>query len=220
MTKNKKKSDPFAALLASIPGGGGGNKGGNKKGGGSGGGNKGGGSGGAKPSSSTTIKGVNVGAKLGPGEIKDIVAASSLTPQQVINRATNKDIPLSSAAQAYSSSLTPTVDPAKVTTLAEIEAANRLAGGPSDGAIDIGPGEYNAATTGYEWDTRKAIAQLQEAGATERLKYEVDNRIPLTEAEYKGKIDLQKIVNAGNRRVANIQRGSQMFASMMGAFNF
>ena len=195
-----KKSDPFAALLASIPGGNDTKPTNNKKSGGGGNNNK---------NSSATIKGVTVGAKLGPGEIRDIVAASTLTPEQVITRAENRNIPLSTAAQTYSSTLTPPLD-----------SASQFGGSPTDGTLDITSSELASATTGYEWDTRKAIAQLQEAGATERLKYEVDNRIPLTEAEYKGKIDLQKIVNAGNRRVANIQRGSQMFASMMGAFNF
>ena len=166
------------------------------------------------------IKGISIGAKLGPGEIREIAAASNLSPEQVIAKAEKKDIPLSSAAQAYASRLTPPLDSATATTPAGAGTTSQFGGSSTDGALDITSSELASATTGYEWDTRKAIAQLQEAGATERLKYEVDNRIPLTEAEYKGKIDLQKIVNAGNRRVANIQRGSQMFASMMGAFNF
>jgi hypothetical protein len=206
-----QKSDPFAALLASLPGGNDEKPKKKKKSGGGGNNNK---------NSSATIKGVTVGAKLGPGEIRDIVAASTLTPEQVITRAENRNIPLSTAAQTYSSTLTPPLDSATATTSAGAGTTSQFGGSPTDGTLDITSSELASATTGYEWDTRKAIAQLQEAGATERLKYEVDNRIPLTEAEYKGKIDLQKIVNAGNRRVANIQRGSQMFASMMGAFNF
>lgn len=90
-------------------------------------------------------------------------------------------------------------DPLKGTSsLSEVEAANKLALG----------------------QIQKQIAALQEAGATERVKYEVDNRIPLTQAESKGKIDLQKIVNAGYQNIARIERGSDMFRSIMGAFNF
>ena len=80
-----QKSDPFAALLASIPGGNAKKPTKKKKSGGGGNNNK---------NSSATIKGVTVGAKLGPGEIRDIVAASTLTPEQVITRAENRNIRL------------------------------------------------------------------------------------------------------------------------------
>jgi hypothetical protein len=38
--------------------------------------------------------------------------------------------------------------------------------------------------------------------------------------ELKGELDLQGIVNAGYKNIANIERGSNMFSSIMGAFNF
>lgn len=67
---------------------------------------------------------------------------------------------------------------------------------------------------------QKQIAQLEQAGATERTKYEVDNRIPLVQAESKGKIDLQKIVNAGYKNIANIERGTEMVRNITSMFNF
>ena len=164
----------------------------------------------------------DVGNKLGPGEIQRIADNLGVSTADVYAKAADKGIKLSSATQsaaatgAYQPKL---VEPISTGSTTSGGGGSSFGGYQKEG-IDATLAELNSATTGYEWDTRKAIAQLQEAGATERLKYEVDNRIPLTEAEYKGKIDLQKIVNAGNRRVANIQRGSQMFASMMGAFNF
>lgn len=113
----------------------------------------------------------------------------------------NPITPISSSAfeDPFSSSASASANPlAGTTSLLEAESANKLALG----------------------QIQKQIAALQEAGATERVKYEVDNRIPLTQAEAKGKIDLQKIVNAGYQNIARIERGSDMFRSIMGAFNF
>jgi hypothetical protein len=167
----------------------------------------------------------DIGNRLGPGEINRIANELGVSTADVYAKAVDKGINLSSAVQnqAEAGKYEPNlVSPSSngTGTGGGGGGGGSSFGGYNKEGIDATLAELNSATTGYEWDTRKAIAQLQEAGATERLKYEVDNRIPLTEAEYKGKIDLQKIVNAGNRRVANIQRGSQMFASMMGAFNF
>lgn len=98
-------------------------------------------------------------------------------------------------------------------------------------AIGITEPEFNAAQTGaelqtrsqisnYGWDAQEAIAALQQAGATERTKYEVDNKIPLVQAEAQGKIDLQKIVNAGYKNIANIERGTEMVRNITSMFNF
>lgn len=98
-------------------------------------------------------------------------------------------------------------------------------------AIGITEPEFTAAQTAaelqtrsqisnYGWDAQKAIAALQQAGATERTKYEVDNKIPLAQAEAQGKIDLQKIVNAGYKNIANIERGTEMVRNITSMFNF
>ena len=165
-----------------------------------------------------------VGKQLGAAEINRIAKDLGVPISDVYDKALSQNINLSSKVEqnAADNKYVPTpVEPIQDTssTTGGGGGGSNLGGANATG-VDATIPTAEAAATVAEWKTRKAIAQLQEAGATERLKYEVDNRIPLTEAEYKGKIDLQKIVNAGNRRVANIQRGSQMFASMMGAFNF
>lgn len=131
---------------------------------------------------------------------------------------------------ATTSETTSTTTGATTTTTVPIEEAVDLYNTTSNG-IGITEPELLAAQRGaelqtqsqissYGWDAQKAIAALQQAGATERTKYEVDNKIPLVQAEAKGKIDLQKIVNAGYQNIARIERGSDMFRSIMGAFNF
>ena len=72
----------------------------------------------------------------------------------------------------------------------------------------------------YGWDAQKAMENIRQAAETERLKYEVDNRIPVVQAEAKGKIDLQKIVNAGLQNVTRIERGADMMRSITSMFNF
>lgn len=62
--------------------------------------------------------------------------------------------------------------------------------------------------------------RIRDAGSTERLKYEVDNKIPQIQEESKGRIDLQKIVNAGYKNIANIERGSDMVRNITSMFSF
>jgi outer membrane biosynthesis protein TonB len=76
------------------------------------------------------------------------------------------------------------------------------------------------AQQGANLATEKSIARLKEAAATERLRYEVDNRIPQIQAEAKGQMDLQKIVNAGYKNIKRLESTSNMFSSLMAAFNF
>lgn len=76
------------------------------------------------------------------------------------------------------------------------------------------------AGIGVQTQSNERIENVRQAGETERLKYEVDSRVPVVQAEAKGKLDLQKIVNSGYSNIARIERGSDMFRSIMGAFNF
>lgn len=71
-----------------------------------------------------------------------------------------------------------------------------------------------------ESSTQLSIEKIRDAGATERLKYEVDNRIPEIQAESKGKLDLQAIVNAGYKNIANIERGTEMVRNITSMFSF
>jgi hypothetical protein len=79
---------------------------------------------------------------------------------------------------------------------------------------------FDAATQKAGFQTQYNIADLQEAGETERTKLLNENRLATGAQEIAGKLDLQKIVNAGYKNIANIERGSNMFASIMSAFNF
>jgi hypothetical protein len=72
----------------------------------------------------------------------------------------------------------------------------------------------------YGWDAQKAMEGLRQAGATERQKLVNENNLAVTGLEVKGKLDLQGIINAGYKNIARIERGSNMFQSVMGAFNF
>jgi hypothetical protein len=80
--------------------------------------------------------------------------------------------------------------------------------------------EVQAALQKGQLDNQKAIEQLRDAGMTERQKLVNENNLAVTGAEIKGKLDLQGIVNAGYKNIANIERGTGMFQSIMGAFNF
>jgi hypothetical protein len=79
---------------------------------------------------------------------------------------------------------------------------------------------FDLAREGANLEIQRQIASIREAGATERTKYEVDNRIPLVQAESKGKLDLQAIVNAGYKNIANIERGTEMVRNITSMFNF
>ncbi|NBS68713.1 hypothetical protein EBT31_07330 [bacterium] len=93
------------------------------------------------------------------------------------------------------------------------------------GAETIPPGlinqpMYDAAKGAANLQIQKEIENLRQAGQTERQKLVNENNLAVTGLEVKGKLDLQGIVNAGYKNIANIERGSNMFASLMGAFNF
>ena len=79
---------------------------------------------------------------------------------------------------------------------------------------------FDAAAQKAAFQTQFNITDLQEAGQTERIKLLNENRLATGAQEIAGKLDLQKIVNAGYKNIANIERGSKMFSSIMGAFNF
>lgn len=158
-------------------------------------------------------------------EVRQATGVSRESAQNIVARATAAN---TSASSSSSSAGTNTNNDGGFTS---------GGGSPSGGASAqdlfdlINEAEYNAGIRGaelasyertqsYSADVNKAIAQLQQAAQTERLKYEVDNKIPLAQAEAKGKIDLQKIVNRGYENVSRIQRGSDMFRSIAGMFNF
>lgn len=93
--------------------------------------------------------------------------------------------------------------------VATYDAANRLA--------ELGVQERISS---YGWDAQQAMEDVRQAGATERQKLINENMLAVTDKEVKGKLDLQAIVNSGYKNIANVERGSDMFRSIMSAFNF
>ena len=89
---------------------------------------------------------------------------------------------------------------------------------PLQGYFDFMTVQSANTLAGKEID--KQIEGLRDAGMTERQRLVNENNLAVTEKEVGGKLDLQKIVNAGYKNIANIERGSNMFASIMSAFNF
>jgi hypothetical protein len=218
--------------MGGMGGGGGGGMGGGGGGGamssGGGGGGMGGGGGGGAMSSGgapsgsgggamggPSIAGVQIGNKLNAGEVQQLLN-KGLTLQQIQNRAGNKDINLASGAKTlFKPAATGTPDTTTTTT------------------TDYGDSYYENQIPYSEYDLfgetfsaqiqnqgLENVERIRQAGATERLKYEVDNKIPQIQAESKGKLDLQAIVNAGYKNIANIERGTEMVRNVTSMFNF
>jgi len=99
------------------------------------------------------------------------------------------------------------------------------AGGGGGGGGDIPPGlvntpMYDAAKEAAQLQIQKQIEELRQFGQTERQKLVNENNLAVTGAEVKGKLDLQGIVNAGYRNIANIERGTEMVRNITSMFNF
>lgn len=134
----------------------------------------------------------------------------SYTPQGTISAVTYNPISSPASSQAPSSSSAAGVaSSAPTASLEEIKAANALA---LQNLMNQG--------SAYGWDTQKEINRVSEAGETERTKLLNENRLAVTDAESRGRLDLQKIVNAGMQNIANIERGSRMAAGIYSMFNF
>lgn len=215
--------------------GGGGGGGGNKpSGGGGGGGNKpsgGGGGGGQSPGGGVKVAGVNVGRTFNAADIAAIQAAKpNISVAAIQQKAKDADVKIKSGATSVFRA-----DAQKFADAAKEEEKQRTQGileelgvlpGIEEGFTSL-PGEeivpfstFDLAKEGANLEIKRQIAQIQEAGATERVKYEVDNRIPAIQAESKGKLDLQAIVNAGYKNIANIERGTEMMRNITSMFNF
>ena len=168
----------------------------------------------------------NVRGKLGAGEIREIAAATGKSVSQIANRASNQNVKTSSAAknvvQKFSA---PPPSPVPQPTPSPSSGGGGDFGGSvfDYGAIPenfINEPIYNAAQNAANMQMQKQIEELRDAGQTERQKLINENNLAITGAEVKGKLDLQGIINSGYKNIANIERGSNMFSSIMGAFNF
>jgi hypothetical protein len=199
-------------------------------------GSSGGSSGGNKGSNQINIggKSYNVaGNSLNTKEVKNIANKAGVSVSQVLNKASNQDIKASSGAKTFVKDFikTSAADAAAAEQQRIQDAINSGVKNTLDeygfGDTGLNEGEelitladLEAAKEGANLEVKRQIAQIENAGATERLKYEVDNRIPVVQAEAKGKLDLQKIVNSGYKEIAQIERGAKMMSNITSMFNF
>lgn len=174
---------------------------------------------GKKNKKKNKIAGINIGNKLGSGEIKKIAAAKGISVAQVAAKAANKGIKLSPAAKNVVSPPPPPPPPPSPSS-----SPSPTYGGSTSDYSQISYGEYDLLGSTLSASVQNQgladVERIRQAGATERLKYEVDNRIPEIEAQSSGRIDLQKIINAGEKSIARIQRGSDMVRNITSMFNF
>lgn len=181
----------------------------------------------------------NVGSNLGAHEAARIAEQNNLSVAQVMNIAQNQNIGIRDAtrelAQQSSSTLpgAPSVNFNSSSPIPQYVAAPQESSSSSSTPFTsfipptTPPGEQvvpfaniDLAKQGANLETEKQIAALREAAATERLKYEIDNKIPQIQAEAQGQMDVQKIINAGYKNIKRMESTSSMFSSLMGAFNF
>jgi len=200
---------------AMSSGGGGGGGGGGMSGGGGGGAPSGGGGG---AMGGPSIAGVQIGNKLNAGEVQQLLN-KGLTLEQIQNRAGNKDINLASGAKTLFKPAAPTATGTPDTT-----TTTTTDYGDSYYENQIPYSEYDLFGETFSAQIQNQglenVERIRQAGATESLKYEVDNKIPQIQAESKGKLDLQAIVNAGYKNIANIERGTEMVRNVTSMFNF
>lgn len=205
------------------------NKGGNKP---SSGGNKpssGGGSGGQASGGGIKVAGVNVGQAFNVGDIAKIQAAKpNISIEALQQKAKAADVKIKPGAKAFFNAQQQQVQDLKEQeTKDKIESILEEFGITPGGQTVSPPGEeivpistFDLAKEGANLEVQRQIEKIRQDAMTERTKYEVDNKIPLVQAESKGKIDLQKIVNSGYKNIANIERGTEMVRNITSMFNF
>jgi hypothetical protein len=188
---------------------------------------------------------INIGGKsynvagnaLNTKELQTIANKANVSVSQVLNKASNQDIKASSGAKTFVKDFIKT-SAADAAAAEQQRIEDAISSGVKSTLDEYGFGQGFGSTTttipsgyvsqaeldaikeGANLETQKAIAFLQNAGATERLKYEVDNRIPVVQAEAKGKLDLQKIVNSGYKEISQIERASKMMGNITSMFSF
>lgn len=179
------------------------------------------------------IAGIKVGRKLNAAEVARIQAAQpGISMAALEEEAANKNIKIKkdvqgifdTAAEKAASDKKQKEKERQQAIIDDLEKRlDRFPLGPVDareGEEIVNYANFDLAREGANLQTQKEIERIRNDGATERLKYEVDNRIPLVEAEAEGKIDLQAIVNAGYKNIANIERGTEMVRNITSMFSF
>jgi|DEB19_MinimDraft_3_1074340.scaffolds.fasta_scaffold00249_15 hypothetical protein len=176
------------------------------------------------------------GGELTKKEIKQLAAQFDVPKSEIRERAANNAYvsPASSSVanqSVYSPSQTSSFDSVLNNTSSSTQVGPFDLGyastNPLTATIDgtTTPGQVDfatlqAATGFYGKGVDKQIEEIRQAGATERQKLINENNLAVGAQEVQGKLDVQKIVNSGYREMQRIKRGSEMFSSLMGAFNF
>lgn len=166
-----------------------------------------------------SIAGVQIGKKLNAGEVQQLLD-KGLTLQQIQNRADNKGLKSGTGAKNLFTPAAPTAIGTPDTTTTDTTTG--YGGGFGESQIPYSEYDLFGDTLQARIQNQglEEVERIRQAGATERLKYEVDNKIPQIQAESKGRIDLQAIVNAGYKNIANIERGTEMVRNITSMFNF
>ena len=191
----------------------------------------------------------DAGKNLSAKEVKQIAEKTGYTAQSIVNRAEKADVKVQPSAASFVQQAVKaqtTAQEQRATAAAPANTTPSFSYTPQGSVASVtynpvtpkqeivspiepvtAPTTQTASLTEVESANRlaaaqieKQIAQLQDFGQTERLKYEVDNRIPVVQAEAKGKLDLQKIVNSGYKEISQIERASKMMGNITSMFNF
>jgi hypothetical protein len=191
-------------------------------------------------------KKINIGKKFGPKDIANIQkVAPNANLANIATRVESKNIPIVTAAQNIvyryerdarlaearakrdanrQNTQNTSINNGAINSSDETGFSGTAFGGTTSGANSapgyVSYGEYEAGIKAADLATQKEIENLRQAGQTERQKLVNENNLAVTGMEVKGRLDLQGIINAGYKNIANIERGSNMFSSIMSAFNF
>ena len=145
-------------------------------------------------------------------EVRQATGANRETAAQILARVTGPTTPQTSTTTS-TTTLPTALDTTPTSALDGFDASAI----PSN---FVNTPMFDAIQQQAGFQTQYNIADLQDAGQTERTKLLNETSRDISKQEIAGKLDLQKIVNAGYKNIANIERGSNMFASIMSAFNF
>lgn len=188
----------------------------------------------------------DTGKNLSGREVEKIAQQTGYTPASIVARAERADVNVKPSAQSFVQQAVQAQTASAETKARESAPANTTAvfNYTPQGTISSVRYDPIAATeqatsqeTSAAQNTANPLAgtadfanvnaanaitleKLRQDAMTERTKYEVDNKIPLAQAESQGKIDLQKIVNSGYKNIADIERGTEMVRNITSMFNF
>jgi len=186
------------------------------------------------------------GKNLSGKEVKQIAKQTGYTPESIISRAEKADITVKPSAQSFvqqavqaqtqaqqqraqeaaNPGTTAVFDYSPQGTISAVryEPTSFIPETTNTSSLSNGAtasaGTNNPYKLEVDYAQEQTLRRIIEDAATKRTKYEVDSRLPLVEAETRGKVDLQKIVNAGYKNIANIERGAEMVRNITSMFNF